>query len=66
MAATVRIRSLGWAGTEIALGAATVLIDPLADPGAVFAALGDEAQPIVPPEVVAPERSGAAAAGLVT
>jgi len=62
----IRIRSLGWAGAELRAGDATLLIDPLDDPGAVFAALGDAARSIALPRVVAPERPGAAIAGLVT
>ena len=61
----LRIRSLGWAGFELGAGDETLLIDPLADAGAVFRALGEEADPIVPPEVIAPEHP-TAAAGLVT
>ncbi len=62
----IRARSLGWAGVELTAGDATILIDPLDDPGAVFAALGDGAEAIVEPEVVAPARPGAAIAGLLT
>jgi L-ascorbate metabolism protein UlaG (beta-lactamase superfamily) len=61
----IRIRSLGWAGVELDAGGASLLIDPLADSSAVFAALGEEAGSIAPPEVVAPERDDAIA-GLVT
>lgn len=62
----IRIRSLGWAGIELGAGDATLLIDPLAEPGAVFAALGEEADAIVPPEVVGPSRPHAAAGALLT
>jgi L-ascorbate metabolism protein UlaG (beta-lactamase superfamily) len=65
-AAGIRIRSLGWAGVELTAGRATLLIDPLADPGAVFAALGEAADAIDPPAIVAPERPGSAAAALLT
>jgi L-ascorbate metabolism protein UlaG (beta-lactamase superfamily) len=62
----MRLTWLGWAGVELeADDGATVVIDPLADAGAVFAALGDRAAGIPVPEVVAP-RAGAAVAGLVT
>ena len=59
-------RSLGWAGVELTAGNATLLIDPLEDAGAVFAALGDAAAAISRPEVVASSSPGAAVAGLVT
>lgn len=62
----IRIRTLGWAGVELTAGDATLLIDPLADPGAVFAALGGDAEAIAPPAIVAPERPGSAAAALLT
>jgi L-ascorbate metabolism protein UlaG (beta-lactamase superfamily) len=62
----LRIRSLGWAGVELAVGHETLLIDPLADPGAVFAALGDAGRGIEPPEVVAPDRPGVARGALLT
>ena len=62
----IRARSLGWAGVELTAGDASILIDPLDDAGAVFAALGDGAAAIVEPEVVAPARPGAAVAGLLT
>jgi L-ascorbate metabolism protein UlaG (beta-lactamase superfamily) len=56
---------LGWAGTELAAGDATIVVDPLEDAGAVFAALGDRAAGTPLPRVV-PPRAGAAVAGLVT
>ena len=37
----MKVRWLGWAGVEIEADGATVVIDPLEDPGATFAALGD-------------------------
>jgi L-ascorbate metabolism protein UlaG (beta-lactamase superfamily) len=64
-ASGIAVRSLGWAGIELAAGEATLLIDPLADPGAVFSPLGAGADPIVPPEVVPPDHAAAAGA-LVT
>ncbi|UUY03331.1 MBL fold metallo-hydrolase [Svornostia abyssi] len=56
---------LGWAGVELESGGATVVVDPLDDPAAVFAPLGDHAAGTPLPEVVAP-RAGTAVAGLVT
>ena len=61
------MRWLGWAGVEIEAEEAALVIDPLADPGATFAALGDDVLTRVEwPAVVAPESSGAAVAGLVS
>jgi L-ascorbate metabolism protein UlaG (beta-lactamase superfamily) len=62
----MRVRWLGWAGVEVEADGATVLIDPLADPGGVFAALGDRARDTKLPAVVAPEARGSAVAGLVS
>jgi L-ascorbate metabolism protein UlaG (beta-lactamase superfamily) len=62
----MRIRWLGWAGVEIEADGAAVVIDPLADPGAVFAALGEEASRAKLPTVIAPEARGTAVAGLVS
>src|SRR5688500_17747581 len=56
----MRIRWLGWAGVEIEADGGAVVIDPLADPGATFAPLGEEARPGRQPTVVAPEARGAA------
>lgn len=56
---------LGWAGVELAAQNATVVIDPLQDPAAVFAALGDRMAGVPLPHVV-PATAGAALAGLVT
>jgi L-ascorbate metabolism protein UlaG (beta-lactamase superfamily) len=61
----MRLRWLGWAGVELETGGATLVIDPLGDPGAVFAALGEVARGAPVPPVVAPE-PGSAVAGLVT
>jgi L-ascorbate metabolism protein UlaG (beta-lactamase superfamily) len=60
----MRIRWLGWAGAEIEAEGERIVIDPLNDPGAVFAWLGDRAAAVPLPEVVAP-RPGALA-GIVT
>lgn len=62
----MRVRWLGWAGVEVEADGAAVVIDPLADPGATFAPLGDQARDTTLPSVVAPEARGSAVAGLVT
>jgi L-ascorbate metabolism protein UlaG (beta-lactamase superfamily) len=62
----MRVRRLGWAGVEVEAEGATVVIDPLADPGATFAALGDRAREVQLPAIVAPDAEGTAVAGLVT
>jgi L-ascorbate metabolism protein UlaG (beta-lactamase superfamily) len=62
----MRVRWLGWAGVEIEVDGAAVVIDPLADPGATFAPLGDEARKAKLPAVIAPEARGVAVAGLVS
>jgi L-ascorbate metabolism protein UlaG (beta-lactamase superfamily) len=61
----MRVRWLGWAGVEIEAEGECVVIDPLDDPGATFAALGDDVlERVELPEVV-PPASGPAVAGLV-
>ena len=62
----MKVRWLGWAGVEIESDGAAVVIDPLADPGATFAALGDEAAGTQLPTMVEPEVRGTAVAGLVS
>src|SRR5436309_15413272 len=63
----MRLRWLGWAGVEIEAEEAALVIDPLADPAATFAALGEDAlRRVELPTVVPRESSAAAAAGLVT
>jgi L-ascorbate metabolism protein UlaG (beta-lactamase superfamily) len=62
----MKVRRLGWAGVEIEFDGAAVVIDPLADPGATFAALGDEAAHTQLPAVVEPLARGTAIAGLVS
>jgi L-ascorbate metabolism protein UlaG (beta-lactamase superfamily) len=62
----MKIRWLGWAGVEIEVDGAAVVVDPLVDPGATFAALGDTAKDVELPPVVPAEADGAALAGLVT
>src|ERR1700712_2122123 len=58
----MRWKWLGWAGVELEHEGATVVIDPLKDPAAVFAALEDD--PSVP--AVVPASAGTAVAGLGT
>ncbi|HLM31842.1 MAG TPA: MBL fold metallo-hydrolase [Solirubrobacterales bacterium] len=60
------VRWLGWAGVEVEQDGATVVIDPLADPAATFAALGEAAREATLPEVVPPAARGSALAGLVS
>jgi L-ascorbate metabolism protein UlaG (beta-lactamase superfamily) len=60
----MRIRWLGWAGVEIESQGARVVIDPLTDPAAVFAWLGDRLAEVPLPAVVKPEPG--AVAGLLT
>lgn len=62
----MKVRWLGWAGVEIESEGAAVVIDPLAEPGATFAALGEEARRAKLPAVVEPATRAAAVAGLVT
>jgi L-ascorbate metabolism protein UlaG (beta-lactamase superfamily) len=63
----MRVRWLGWAGVELEAEGETLVIDPLAEPGATFAALGGNVLDRVElPVVVAPESSSAAVAGLVS
>ena len=55
----MKVRWLGWAGVEIEADGASVVIDPLKDPGATFAALGDGARDVqLPPVVAAGSASG--------
>src|SRR5688572_32638115 len=60
----MRITWLGWAGVEIEAAGERVVVDPLADAGAVFAGLGERLRDIPLPDVV-PARPGANA-GLLT
>ncbi|MFL5906861.1 MAG: MBL fold metallo-hydrolase [Solirubrobacterales bacterium] len=62
----MKIRWLGWAGVELEAEGAALVIDPLADPGATFAALGDRAREVELPVIVPPEARGSAVAGLVS
>jgi L-ascorbate metabolism protein UlaG (beta-lactamase superfamily) len=60
----MRIRWLGWAGVEIEAEGDRIVIDPLDDPAAVFAPLGERAAGMTVPDIV-PAQEGAAA-GFVT
>ncbi len=62
----MRARLLGWAGLELEDAGSTLVIDPLADAGAVWARAGDHARGVAPPPLVAAERAGSAVAGLLT
>jgi L-ascorbate metabolism protein UlaG (beta-lactamase superfamily) len=62
----MKVRWLGWAGVEIEAEGATVVVDPLADPAATFAALGDGASGVELPAVVPAEARGSALAGMVS
>jgi L-ascorbate metabolism protein UlaG (beta-lactamase superfamily) len=61
----MRVRRLGWAGVEIETDGATLVIDPLEDAAATFAALGERAKDVQVPALVPPE-SDSAVAGLVS
>jgi L-ascorbate metabolism protein UlaG (beta-lactamase superfamily) len=61
----MEVRWLGWAGVELEAEGTTVVIDPLADPAATFAAFGDAARDAELP-AVQPASPGRAAAALVT
>lgn len=62
----MQARWLGWAGVEIEARGGAVVIDPLKEPDAMYAALGDAASDAPLPDVVAPSRAGTAVAGLLT
>ena len=62
----MRCRWLGWAGLEVQEGDARILIDPLAEPGGVYAAAGDAAAGAVMPELADPAAGPPAAAAFVT
>jgi L-ascorbate metabolism protein UlaG (beta-lactamase superfamily) len=61
----MRCTWLGWAGLEIEVDGHTLVIDPLQDSAALYAAVGDAARDVVLPDIVAP-RPGTALAGLLT
>src|SRR5436190_4830438 len=61
----MQARWLGWAGVELEEDGVTLVIDPLADPAGVFAALAGDAREVeLPP--VAPATAGRAVGGLVS
>jgi L-ascorbate metabolism protein UlaG (beta-lactamase superfamily) len=63
----MKVRWLGWAGVEIESEGATLAIDPLAEPAATFAALGERLlRRVQLPTVVPSEARGTAVAGLVS
>lgn len=63
----MKVRRLGWAGVEIEAEGATIVIDPLKEPGATFAPLGsDVLERVELPAVVPADARGTAVAGLVT
>ena len=63
----MKVRWLGWAGVEIEVERATLVIDPLAEPAATFAALGEEdLRRVQLPTVVPSDSQRTAVAGLVT
>ncbi len=62
----MKVRWLGWAGVEIEAEGTAVVIDPLEDPGATFAALGDGAGEVPLPALTVPEARRTAVAGMVS
>src|SRR4051812_13870959 len=61
----MQIRWLGWAGVELEHDGATLVIDPLVDPGGTFSWVGEAARDVeLPP--VEPASQGRAVAGLVS
>src|SRR5579859_1112173 len=62
----MRVRWLGWAGIEVEDEGARLLVDPLDDPTATFAALGEAARAGEVPVIAQPDSRGTAVAGLVT
>jgi L-ascorbate metabolism protein UlaG (beta-lactamase superfamily) len=61
----MRLTWLGWAGAELEADGATVVVDPLQDPSAVFAPLVGQAGATPLPQIVPPS-PGRAVAGLLT
>jgi L-ascorbate metabolism protein UlaG (beta-lactamase superfamily) len=61
----MQVRWLGWAGAELEADGVTLVIDPLAEPAATFAGLGEAAGAVEVPVVEAPA-PGRAVGGLVT
>src|SRR5215213_6649304 len=64
--AAMNARWLGWAGVELEADDAALVIDPLEDPLATFAALGDRAKKVQRAALAPPASRGGAVAGLVT
>jgi len=63
----MRVRWLGWAGVEIEAEGAALVIDPLEDATATFAALPEEMlRRVEVPEIVSPASRRSAVAGLVS
>ncbi len=62
----MRYTWLGWAGVELEHDGATLVIDPLLDPTALYAALGDAAGGVEWPAVIPAPTTGAAVGALVT
>lgn len=62
----MRVRWLGWAGVEIESGERSLVVDPLHEAAATFAALGRSRDEIELPTLAAATRAGQAVAGLVT
>jgi len=62
----MKVRWLGWAGVEIEADEEILVIDPLAEPGATFAPLGEPARDVKLPAVVEPRARRSALAGLVS
>jgi L-ascorbate metabolism protein UlaG (beta-lactamase superfamily) len=63
----MKVRWLGWAGVEIEVDGATLVIDPLRDPAETFAAMPEEIlRRVQMPRIVAPAARGTAIAGLVS
>ena len=62
----MRARWLGWAGVEVEADGSTALIDPLGDPLAMYAPLGEAGAGAVPPELASPTSKGSAVVGCVT
>lgn len=62
----MRVTWLGWAGIELEQNGTCILIDPLINPAAVYAAAGESATGVTLPELTAPSAGPAATAVLLT
>lgn len=62
----MRARWLGWAGIELEAGDASAVVDPLGDPLAMYAPLGEAGAGATPPELVTPASDRSAVVGCVT